>query len=144
VQVPGLCDQLGEALGGGRRPCLGPERGDQLVALDRLDREQLHPRALLRAELTEPQLPAVGEAHQQASGAIASRRPLIEEPEPPSGHKVDQQREPSELDHRHLARSPYAAHPGSGQRGEGRLVRLHRHDARGECRLHLGALQRAA
>ena len=49
--------------------------------------------ALLGAELAQAQLAAVGEPDQHPRGAVAQRRPLVEQLQPPGRHQVDQQGE---------------------------------------------------
>ena len=51
--------------------------------------QQLRPRALLGAELAQPQLAAVLEPHQEPRGAVAQRRALVEQLQPAGRHQVD-------------------------------------------------------
>src|SRR5204863_8360966 len=66
VEVARLVDQLRELLERRSRPGLWAERGHGLVFVHRRRSQQLAPRALLRAELAQPELAAVVDPEQDA------------------------------------------------------------------------------
>ena len=91
VEVARLVDPLGELLERRRRPGLGAERGDHLVASDLGRAQQLRPGALLGAELAQAQLASVGEPDQHPRGAVAKRGALVEHLQAAGRHQVDEQ-----------------------------------------------------
>ena len=131
-----------------RRPRLGAERRDHLVALRRSPaRQQLRPGALLGAELAQPQLAPVGEPdqHPRARGPSATRacrRPAAARPTS-GGRAAPGRRRNSTtgiLPTRRTPRRPCV--PTSASSGGSK--RLHRDHSRRQRRLDLDALERGA
>ena len=118
---------------------VGAQRRHRLVLCHRVGGQQLRPRALLRAELAQPQLPAVLEPHQDPRGAVAQRRSAVEELEPAGRHQVDEQRQVAGLDGEHLADAAHAVQLTAGERLERRVERLQGDEPRRERRLHARA-----
>ena len=137
MQVARLVDPPRELLQRRRRPGLGPERGDHLVAVDLAGAQQLRPGALLGAELAQAKLAAVGEPDQHPGGAVAKRGALVEHLQAARRHQVDEQGQRLrgagavvrsgrarrlEVDHGHLPDPPHAGDPPAreGARAAGR------------------------
>ena len=110
MQVARLVDRAANSSSGGAGQASGPERRDHLVLGDRVGRQQLRPGPLLGPELAQAQLAAVLEPDQHPRGPVFRRGPLVEDPQPPRRHQVDQQGQVAELDHRHLADPPHPGH----------------------------------
>ena len=102
-----------------RGPGLRPERRDHLVLVDGVGRQQLRPGPLLGPELAQPQLPPVLQPHQHPRRPVFRRCPLVEDPQPPRRHQVDQQGQVPKLDHRHLADPPHPGHLPADERSSG-------------------------
>ena len=89
----------------------GPSVAIDLVVVERVGAQQLHPRRLLRAELAQAQLaPAVGrEPQQQPRRAVAQPGALVVELQAPGAHEVHEQREVAgDVDDEVLAAPPHA------------------------------------
>ena len=126
MEVARLVDQLGELVERRRRVGVRPERGDGLVLRDRVRRQQLRPRPLLRPELAQPQLPAVLEADEDARRLVSQRRARVEQLQPPGRHQVDEEHEVAGLDGQHLADPPDAVELPAREGVERRVERLQR------------------
>ena len=139
VQVPRLVEQLRELLDRRRRPGLGPERGDHLMARDLAGGQQSGPGPLFGPELPQAQLLSFTEPDQDPRRLVAERCALVEQLQPPGGHHVDEQRQRRavalELDDRHLPDPPDLGHRHPRERVERRVERLHRDHPRRQRRL---------
>ena len=142
--MAGLIEGGGELLERRRRPGLGAERGDHLLAREVAGLEQLRPGPLLGAELAEPQLTAVGEADEHPRAAVAERGTLVEDLQAPGRHHVDEQDElapVAELDHGHLPDPADAVQGLADDRVQRRFDALQGDHPRSERGLDLGAFQ---
>ena len=74
-------------------PRLGAELGERLVGLQLARPQRLHPCGLLGAELPQPQLPPVAQAHEQSRGSVPRARTGLEQLQAPGRHQMDQQHE---------------------------------------------------
>jgi hypothetical protein len=139
VEMARLVEQLRHLIDGRRGVRVRPERRDPLVVRDRLRREQLRPRPLLRAELAQPQLAAVLEPHQDPRGAVAERRAVVEQLQPAGRHQVHEQGHLTGLDGEHLADPAHPVQFPAGERVERRVERLERDEPGRERRFHARA-----
>jgi hypothetical protein len=116
-------------------PRLGPEVAERLVGGDGLGRQQLHPRALLGAELAQPQLAALGEPQADARGAVAHGGVLSEQLQAARAHQVHQQRETAGVEHQQLAATAEPLDRGTLEGAQRRVEGLERVDAGRDGRL---------
>ena len=98
--------------------------------------QELGPRSLFGAELTQPQLAAVIEPHKHTRGAVAEGRTRVEELEAAGRHQVDEQSQVARLHREHLSDPADTVQPAPGEGVQRRVEGLQRHHARRQCRFH--------
>jgi hypothetical protein len=104
---------------------------------------EFEPRALLGAELAQPQLAPVGQPDQHTRAPVLQRGALVEQLQAAGGHQVDEDRELAvELGDEHLADAPDPLEGAPLESREGRVDRLHGHHAGREGGLDLGTGER--
>ena len=129
----------------GRRvgPGLRSELRERRVLLQHAGAQQLHPRRLLGPELAQAQLPSVGDAHEQARGAIARPRAPVIELQSSRVHEVHEQRQATgHLHDQVLAPAAHSVDVPALQLAERGIDRLERVDAGRKRRLDQRAPQR--
>ena len=107
MQRAGRVEQLAQRRRVG--PRLGTQGGERGVLLEVGGGQELDPRRLPRSELAQAQLAPVGQAQEQARGAVARTGALVIQLQPPRRHEVDQQRQPAcDVDDQMLAAPAHA------------------------------------
>ena len=121
---------------GGAGMGVGAEPGHRDVRGHGVAAQQLCPGPLLAAELAQPQLAAILQAHEHARGPVAQRCACVEQLKAPRRHQVDQQRQLARLDGEHLPDPPHAVQLPPRERVERRVERLEGHQPGRKRRLH--------
>ena len=128
---------------GSLRPSLRPEAGERILLGERIERQELYPRRLLGAELSQPQLAPVGDPDEQSRGAVTRAGRPIEELQAAGGHQVQQQRQlAADLDDDLLAAAAHDVDLPARQRVERRREALQGVDSGRARRVDLLAAQR--
>jgi hypothetical protein len=122
---------------------------ERLLGLQRLRREQLHPRALLGAELAHAQLAVAGQAEEHPRRLVTQRGALVEQLQAARAHQVQQQRQrPArrrvDVEQQQLPAPADAGELGAVDRRERGVERLQRVDPGSEGGLDSLARQRLA
>ena len=130
VQVPRLAQRVGELLRRRRRPGLRAERRDRLVALDVPPRSSFaHARCRVPNSRSRSSRPSSRRISSRDALSRSDAR-LSNTCSRPADIRCTSSASVAELDHRHLADPPHAGDLAPGERGQRRVVRLHRDHAR--------------